>query len=77
MQSVTLKIRRQGKSLVLTLPKAMAAAHGLGAGDRVHVTLTTAGVVVTPYDETFARAMEAADSVFSRYQNALKALADA
>ena len=77
MLSVTLKVRRQGNSLVLTLPKAMAVAHGLRVGDRVHVILTANGLVVTPYDETFARAMEAADWVFRRYQNALKALADA
>ena len=77
MQTVTLKIRRQGNSLGITLPKAMTDALDLREGDDVHVTQTTEGIVVRPYDETFARAMEAADWVFRRYRNALRALADA
>jgi putative addiction module antidote len=76
MQTVTLKVRRQGNSLGITLPKAMTDALDLREGDEVHVTQTTEGIVVRPYDENFARAMEAADAVFRRYRNALRALAD-
>ena len=76
MQTVTLKIRRQGNSLAITLPKAMTDALDLREGDEVHVTQTMDGIVVRPHDEAFKRAMESADRVFRRYRNTLKTLAD-
>jgi putative addiction module antidote len=76
MHTVKLKIRRQGNSLGITLPKAMTDALDLREGDEVHVTQTMDGIVVRPHDEAFGQAMEAADRVFRRYRNTLKALAD-
>lgn len=71
------KIRRQGNSLGLTLPSAMVAALDLKEGDEVHVTQTTDGIVVRAHDPAFERGAEAAERVFRRYRNTLKALADA
>ena len=77
MQAVTLKIRRQGNSLAITLPNGMTDALDLREGDEVHVTQTMDGIVVRPHDELFAEAAEAAEWVSRRYRNALKTLADA
>ncbi|MBV9881290.1 MAG: hypothetical protein JO180_12375 [Gemmatirosa sp.] len=72
MQTVTLKIRRQGDSLGIALPKAMTDALDLREGDEVHGTQTTDGIVVRPHDELFARAVEAEPWMSRRYRNALK-----
>jgi len=76
MQTVTLKIRRQGNSLGITLPKAMTDALDLREGDEVHVTQTMDGIVVRPHDPLFAEATDAAAWLSRRYRNALKKLAD-
>ena len=75
--TIKLKIRRQGNSLGLTLPSAMTDALQLKEGDEVHVTQTPDGIVVRAHDPEFARGVEAAERVFRRYRNTLKALADA
>mgnify|MGYP002778080635 CR=1 FL=1 len=75
--TTTLKIRRQGNSLGLTLPSAMTDALRLKEGDEVHVTQTTDGLIVRAHDPEFARGVEAVDRVFRRYRNTLRALADA
>ena len=77
MLSTTLKIRRQGNSLGLTLPSAITDALRLREGDEVHVTQTPDGIVVRAHDPEFQRGIEAAERVFRRYRNTLKALADA
>lgn len=75
--TTTLKVRRHGNSLGLTLPSAMTEALHLKEGDEVHVTQTTDGIVVRAHDPTFAKGVESAERVFRRYRNTLKALADA
>lgn len=75
--TTTLKIRRHGNSLGLTLPGPMVDALHLKEGDEVHVTQTQDGLVVRAHDPEFARGAEAAARVFRRYRNTLKALADA
>ena len=72
-----LKIRRQGNSLGLTLPGAITDALHLKEGDEVHVTQTPDGIIVRAHDPVFERGVEAAERVFRRYRNTLKALADA
>lgn len=75
--TTTLKIRRHGNSLGLTLPSTITDALHLQEGDEVHVTQTTDGIVVRAHDPVFAQGVEAAERVFRKYRNTLKALADA
>ncbi len=75
--TTTLKIRRHGNSLGLTLPSAMTDALHLKEGDEVHVTQTADGIVVRAHDPAFDDLTEAAEWVARRYRNAFKALADA
>ncbi|MGB8274053.1 MAG: archease [Alphaproteobacteria bacterium] len=55
----TLKLRRVGNSLGLTLPREALAELGVGEGDTVFLTRTPEGFALTPYDETFAAALDA------------------
>ena len=77
MTSTKVKIRRQGGSLAVTLPRAMTDALNIQEGDEVHLTQSPDGIVVSPYDSVFERAMAIGDECARRYRNALKALADA
>lgn len=67
--------RRYGGSLGTTLPKAMTDRLNLDAGDRVYAVETEHGILLTPYDPEFLRAMEAGERVTKKYQNALRELA--
>lgn len=75
--TTTLKIRRHGNSLGLTLPRAITDALNLREGDEVHVTQTTDGIVVRAHDPAFDELAAAEEWVARRYRNAFKALADA
>ena len=77
MTSTKVRIRRQGGSLAVTLPKAMTDALNMQEGDEVNVTQSSDGIVVRPYDSVFEEAMALGDECARRYRNALKALADA
>ena len=68
-------LRQYGGSLGTTLPKAMTDRLNLSAGDTVHVVETEGGILITPHDPDFARAMEAGERIARRYQNALRELA--
>jgi putative addiction module antidote len=68
-------LRQQGGSLGTTLPKAMTDRLQLSAGDRVFAVETEHGILITPFDPDFQRAMEAGERVMKRYQNALRELA--
>jgi putative addiction module antidote len=45
------------------------------AGDEVFVVETEQGVLLTPYDPEFQRAMKAYERTASKYRNALRELA--
>jgi putative addiction module antidote len=68
-------LRQYGGSLGTTLPKAMTDRLSLSAGDTVYVVETEGGILITPHDPGFARAMEAGDRITRQYQNALRELA--
>lgn len=67
--------RRYGGSLGTTLPKAMTDRLHLDAGDKAYAVETAHGILLTPYDPDFLRAMEAGERVSKKYQNALRELA--
>ncbi|NCJ07456.1 AbrB/MazE/SpoVT family DNA-binding domain-containing protein [Synechococcales cyanobacterium C] len=71
----TLKIRKVGNSLGLTLPKEILEKLQVSEGDTVFVTETPDGIQLTPYDPAFEQAMAAYHKVNSRYKNALRELA--
>ena len=70
-----LKIRRIGNSLGVTLPKEALRMLGVGEGDKIILTDAPEGFRVTPYDETFEKAMDAFDEGRKKYRNALRELA--
>jgi len=73
VKAVTL--RQVGGSVSATLPKDMATRLRLEPGDSVFAIETDRGVLLTPYDETTERALEAAARVAKRYRNVLRQLA--
>jgi putative addiction module antidote len=73
---IELKLRRTGNSLSTTWPRELLARLNVKEGDRLFVTETRHGVVVTPYDPEFERTMESADRVIERFKHAYKVLAD-
>jgi putative addiction module antidote len=70
-----IKLQRAGGSTSANLPKAMLERHHLDTGDRAFVVDTEDGILITPYDPTFARAMEIAERGAKKYRNALRELA--
>ena len=68
-------LRQMGGSVGATLPKDMADRLHVQAGDEVFVVETEQGVLLTPFDPDFQRAMKAYERTASRYRNALRELA--
>ena len=68
-------LRQVGGSIGATLPKDMADRLHVRAGDEVFVVETEQGILLTPYDPAFARAMAAYERTASKYRNALRELA--
>ncbi|MFC1544185.1 AbrB/MazE/SpoVT family DNA-binding domain-containing protein [Gemmatimonadota bacterium] len=70
------KLRRAGGSVSATLPKEMADRLRLQSGDEVYVIETDKGLLITPYDPAFERALAVYDRGSKKYRNALRELAD-
>jgi putative addiction module antidote len=68
-------LRQMGGSVGATLPKDMAERLHVAAGDEVFVIETEQGVLLTPYDPDFQRAMVAYERTATKYRNALRELA--
>jgi antitoxin MazE len=69
-------IRAIGNSAGATIPKAMLERYRLAEGDRVHLIETDQGILITPYDPTFAEAMSVYEEGAKRYRNAMRELAE-
>jgi len=69
-----IKLRRAGGSLSATLPKEIAERFHLEEGDRAFVTETPEGILITPYDPDFAKAMKVYHRGARKYRDALKEL---
>jgi putative addiction module antidote len=69
-----LTLRQAGGSLTATLPKEMADRLHLQPGDRVFAVETERGILLTPFDEEFERAMALYSRGARKYRNALRAL---
>lgn len=70
-----IKIRRSGGSLSTTLPKEIAEHFHLEEGDQAFVSVTPEGILISPYDPAFAKAMKIYERGARKYRDALKELA--
>lgn len=70
----TLKIRKIGNSLGVTLPKEALQKLRVQEGDSVFVTETPTGIIITAGNPDFEKAMEAYRKVSTKYRNALHEL---
>ena len=71
-----LQVRKIGNSIGLILPKEMVARLNLKEGDKLFpVEQPGGGVMLTPFDPDFEKAMTVARRGMKRYHNALAELA--
>ena len=70
-----IKTRRAGGSISATLPKDMMDRLKIRAGDQIFAIETERGVLLTPYDPNFERAMQVYERGAKKYRNALRELA--
>jgi putative addiction module antidote len=68
-------LRQAGGSVTATLPKDVVDRLHVTAGDTLFLVETEAGILLTPYDPDFARAMEIYSRGAKQYRNALHELA--
>lgn len=71
----TLTARRVGGSIAATLPKDMVERLHVEPGDRLFAVETEHGILLTPYDPGFAKAMRVYERGAKKYRNALHELA--
>jgi putative addiction module antidote len=69
------KVTTVGNSTGIVLPKELLAKLKIEKGDTLYVTETPDGVQLTPFEDEFARTMEAAEDIMRRYRDTLKRLA--
>ena len=75
-ESTVLQVRKIGNSIGVILPKELAARLNLKEGDKLFpVEQSDGGVLLTPRDPDFEKAMEVARRGMKRYHNALAELA--
>lgn len=71
----TLKLTQIGNSLGVILPKEVLARLRLAKGDRVFVSETSEGVLVTPYDPALAEQVELGREFMRDFRDAFHELA--
>jgi putative addiction module antidote len=72
-----LKIRQNGNSDSITLPKEVLERLKVGRGDTIYLTEAPDGYRLTPYKPGFAEKMAAFEKVMREDRDLLKALGDA
>jgi putative addiction module antidote len=68
-------MRKVGGSIGTTLPKDMMDRLRIQPGDEMFAVETDKGVLLTPYDPTFEKAMKLYARFSRKYRNALRELA--
>jgi putative addiction module antidote len=71
---IALKITAVGNSAGVVLPREVLARLKVQRGDTVYLVETPDGFRITPYDEEFARQMEAAERIMREDRDVLRAL---
>jgi antitoxin MazE len=72
---ITLKIRKFGNSMGVTLPKEMVARLKAKEGDELFCIETKDGYAVAKFDPEFAKSMELVEEISDRFKNAYRELA--
>ena len=67
-------LRKIGGSVGATFPKELTDALNVGAGDKLNIVRTDAGILLTPFDPAFEAGMQAFEAVNAEYRNALREL---
>jgi putative addiction module antidote len=75
MDSVTVTLRKIGNSLGIILPKEATQLLNVEEGASLTLTQSPDGLRITAFDPKFEEKTKAADSIMSRYKNALRELA--
>jgi putative addiction module antidote len=68
-------LRQMGGSIGATIPKEIAERFHLHKGDEVFVSESDKGILITPYDPNFEKAMSVYEKGAKKYRNALHELA--
>lgn len=68
-------MRKIGGSIGATLPKDMLDRLHIQAGDEMYAVETEDGLLLTPYDPNFGKAMKLYERFSRKYRNALRELA--
>jgi putative addiction module antidote len=74
--ATTAKVVAIGNSAGVVLPKETLARLNLKKGDTLYITESPEGIRLAPYDEEFARQMEAAREVMRENRDVLRRLAE-
>ncbi len=69
-------LRAIGNSAGATIPKPMLDRLHVAEGDTLYLVEVEGGVLLTPFDPTFAEAMAIYEEGARAYRNAMRALAD-
>jgi putative addiction module antidote len=70
------KITTVGNSAGIVLPKELLSHMNVEKGDTLYVTKTQDGILLVPYEESFATQMEAAREVMRENRDVLRKLAE-
>ncbi len=73
--ATSVKITAVGDAVGVVLPKEILAALKVGQGDTLFLTETPDGFLLTPYNERFAKQLEAAEGFMRKYRDMLRELA--
>jgi putative addiction module antidote len=73
--NAVVKLTAIGNSTGVVLPKEIVADLNVAKGDALYLTKTPDGYLLTPYNEAFARQVEAADEFMREYRDVLRELA--
>lgn len=68
-------IRAIGNSAGATIPKVLLEKYNFHEGDTVFLLETEAGILLSPYDPDFEKAMDIYQEGSKKYRNALRELA--
>lgn len=68
-------LRQMGGSIGATIPKELSELFHLKKGDEVFIIETDRGILLTPFDPNFEKAMVVYEKGAKKYRNALNELA--
>ena len=74
--SKKITLRQMGGSIGATIPKEIADRFHLNKGDEVFISETDKGILITPYDLNFDKALAVYEKGAKKYRNALRELSE-